>query len=117
MIRVSKKHVIISFFKCPIDENTTLNINIHKSGNDFRTNKKLHENQLYIKENPSWRNGFTKDCFYNYHNKNLINKELLNNDKVLNYNWYYTDDLNFLDECNKNIKKYNCCYLIINLKI
>ena len=27
---------------------------------------------LYLKENPGWRNGFTKDCFYNYHNKTYL---------------------------------------------
>lgn len=110
MIRISKKKVIISFFKTPIEENTTINVNIHNYfpvGRDVKMNKTLKKNQLYIKENPGWRNGFTKGCFYNYHNKNLIEKELLNNDKVENYNWYFRN----YDDINKN------CYLLINLKI
>ena len=106
MIRISKKNVIIGFFKTPIGENTTINVNIHHSQGDVRINKTLNKNQLYIKENPGWRNGFTKGCFYNYHNKNLIEKELLNNDKVENYNWYYRNS----DNINKK------CYLLINLR-
>ncbi len=116
MIRVSKKHVIVNFFKCPIEENTTLILNVHHQNTDMKQEKTLNVNQLYITENPGYRNGFTKDCFYNYHNKNLIEKELLNNDKVENYNWYYTENLNFLDENKKNIKEYKNCYLLINLK-
>lgn len=116
MIRVSKKHVIINFLKCPIEENTTMILNVYHQNTDMKQEKTLNVNQLYITENPGYRNGFTKGCFYNYHNKNLIEKELLNNDKVDNYNWYYTENLNFLDENKNNIKEYKNCYLLINLK-
>ena len=116
MIRVSKNHVIISFFKCPINENTTLILNVHHQNSDMKQKKTLNVNQLYITENPGYRNGFTKDCFYNYHNKNLIENELLNNEKVLNFNWTYTNNIDLLDENNININTYKNCYLLINLK-
>lgn len=116
LIRVSKKSIIISFFKPPIEENTTLILNKHINNRDKREKCTLTKDQLFITENPGWRGGFTRGCFYNYHNKNIIEKWLSCNEKIYEHDWIYTDNINLIDENNTNIKDYKNCYLFIKLK-
>lgn len=88
MIRVSKKEVIIHFFKIPQPIGTKLILNKHIDNGEIKKEEIMTENILFLVENPGWRNGYTKGSFYNWHNKNYI--ELIlnnNNNKVHNYIW------------------------------
>ena len=88
IIRISKKYIIISFFRKPLNNNTTLEINKHINSGDKLVEETLNDSKLYLIENPSWRKGFTKGIYYNIHKKEYI-EEIVNN---LNCKLKWIDD-------------------------
>jgi len=92
MINFSNKYIIISFFKIPIENNKEIVVNKHVNDKDVKIKESMN-GKKFIKENPGFRNGFTKNCFYNIHNKNYIENFLTKN--TLKFEWMkYEKDVN-----------------------
>ena len=89
MINFSNKYVIISFFKIPIENNKEIVVNKHINDKDVKI-KECMNGKKFIKENPGFRNGYCKNCFYNTHNKNYIEDFLIKNN--LEFEWKKYDD-------------------------
>jgi len=120
MINFSNKYVIIAFFKIPIENNKEIVVNKHVNDKDVKI-KECMNGKKFIKENPGFRNGFTKNCFYNIHNKNYIENFLTKN--TLKFEWmkyekgmhqqplfskYKNKDLPICDKITKNIFSIPC---------
>ena len=84
LLKVSNKYVLIAFFKIPLEENNVITVNKHINNKDIKIKESM-SGKKFITENPGFRNGFTKNCFYNIHNKNYI-EDILQKNK-LKFNW------------------------------
>ena len=89
MLKVSSKYILISFFKIPLEDNKVIIINKHINNKDVKIKESI-SGKKFIKENPGFRNGFTKKCFYNIHNKNYI--ENIIKKKNLKFYWLKYDE-------------------------
>ena len=91
MLNFCNKYVLISFFKKPLENNKKIIINKHINNKDVKKEECM-DGKKFIKENPGFRNGFTKNCFYNIHNKNYIEDFLTKNNLKFEWMKYDIDD-------------------------
>ncbi len=94
MLRVARRSVYINFFKPPKNSTETFKIGRHVHVNDKvvdRMEKVVLNSSKSIKENPAWRRGFTRGCFYQHWNKQYIERLLCNNNTIAKFEWIYIE--------------------------
>ena len=78
----------IAFFKKPLPKNSVITINKHINEKDCKKTETMEYE--YIQENPGYRKGQTKNCYYNIHNKNSIEEIMTKNN--LKFRWLSYDE-------------------------